>query len=107
MTPEVMDSLKRWFDNDMSECAERKDVEMTQIMHGIMKSMKNPNKDAMRDVFKDSVIKSWLQKIFNPKKKENGLEDIYFVIPFTVADILGNTGSRFRRIVDMHIDRVS
>lgn len=103
MTPEVTDSLKRWFDDDLSKCAAEKFENLLRILGGIDEAMEDPTEDGLREELKDSMANAWFGRIFNVNGNTNGYGFVYMMLPLVFAEIMENPGSKFRKIVDKQI----
>ncbi|MBR6090837.1 MAG: hypothetical protein IKP86_12950 [Anaerolineaceae bacterium] len=103
MTPEVTDSLKRWFDDDLSKCAAGKFENLLRILGGIDEAMEDPTEDGLREELKDSMANAWFGRIFNVNGNTNGYGFVYMMLPLVFAEIMEDPGSKFRKIVDKQI----
>ena len=103
MTPEVIDGLKRWLDDDLSECAAGKFEILLRIMGGIDEAMEDPTEDGLREELRDSMTYTWLGRIFDDEGDTHGFGPVYSRIPLVFAEIMEEPGSKFRKIVDKQI----
>ena len=103
MTPELKDSLKRWFDDDLSKCAAGKFENLLRILGGIDEAMEDPTEDGLREELKDSMANAWFGRIFNVNGNTNGYGFVYMMLPLVFAEIMEDPGSKFRKIVDKQI----
>ena len=103
MTPEVVDDLKRWIDDDLSECAAGKFENLLRILGGIDEAMEDPTEDGLREELQESMTYTWLGRIFDDERDTHGFGLVYSRIPLVFAEIMEEPGSKFRKIVDKQI----
>ncbi len=103
MTPEMVDDLKRWIDDDLSECAAGKFENLLRILGGIDEAMEDPTEDGLREELQESMTYTWLGRIFDDERDTHGFGTAYSRIPLVFAEIMEEPGSKFRKIVDKQI----
>ena len=103
MTPEMVDDLKRWIDDDLSECAAGKFENLLRILGGIDEAMEDPTEDGLREELQESMTYTWLGRIFDDERDTHGFGTAYSRIPLVFAEIMEDPGSKFRKIVDKQI----
>ena len=103
MTPEMVDDLKRWIDDDLSECAAGKFENLLRILGGIDEAMEDPTEDGLREELQESMTYTWFGRIFDDERDTHGFGTAYSRIPLVFAEIMEEPGSKFRKIVDKQI----
>ncbi len=87
----------------MSKCAAGKFENLLRILGGIDEAMEDPTEDGLREELRDSMTYSWLGRIFDVEGNTNGFGFVYSRIPLVFAEIMEDSGSKFRKIVDKQI----
>ena len=99
-TAEFLNELKTWLDNELEQSANRKFSNLITLMTGMERAMPDPTKDELLRQFTVNMRTVWINRVFDLKNFKSEFRCAAGIMPRKFSEIMGNQGSKFRKVVD-------
>ncbi len=107
MTPNLMNDLIKWLDDDLSKCCEgRKFNKLITVMTGMERAMKTPTKEEMLGQLQENMQNGWIARIFKTDGSNREYESVNLIMPTIFSQIMEDAGSKFRKKADKFIQYI-